>query len=212
MKNLTKKNTIGTILGSVFITLLLVGVGGYFGLPALFPNLNENLGDYLQEEDLEDYTKTEDLTDEGILLQTKYFETNVGGTISHDDLVYEKINNLELNITTTGNSKLIVAFEGRFVLQLGSSFDGGTKYNITLDISGVGNRTTSIHYYMGAAYGSIIEISDNVHISFETEILPAGTYSISLLWKSLFIASPIYSNLYLLNEYPSSLYAQEIAV
>jgi len=49
-------------MGSVFITLILVGAGGYFGLPALFPNLTVELGDYVEEDDL---------TDDGILLQSK---------------------------------------------------------------------------------------------------------------------------------------------
>ena len=60
-------------MGSVFITLILVGAGGYFGLPLVFPNLNENLTDYV---------KTEDLTDGGgMLLQTKSNESQTAANI-----------------------------------------------------------------------------------------------------------------------------------
>nr|QEE17960.1 hypothetical protein DSAG12_03798 [Candidatus Prometheoarchaeum syntrophicum] len=198
-------------MGSVFITLLLVGAGGYFGLPLLFPNLNDDLTSYLEEEDLEDYTKTEDLTDDGILLQTKYNESQIGATIQSYDLVYEKIPDPELSITTGGNSKLSVAFEGVILQQLGASFVGNTIYNITLDILGVENRTTNIYYTLNSAYGATIEISRNVHISFETDILSAGTYSIALFWKSTISHPAGHSNLYFITGYPRSIYAQEIA-
>jgi hypothetical protein len=99
VKNLAKTNTIGTIMVSVFITLLLVGVGGYFGLPALFPNLNE------------------DLTVEGDILQTKYNEWETAASVFWTDNIYEKMPDTELNITTNGDSKLIVSFEGTFMLR-----------------------------------------------------------------------------------------------
>ena len=204
MKNLTKNNnTIGTILGSVFITLLLVGTGAYFGLPALFPNLNADLGDYVEKDDL---------TGEGILLQTKYVEVQTSSFfIRDDDQVYQNMPDTELNITTTGNSKLNVVFIGAFFLQIYPDFFGYTKYNITLDISGVGNRTTSILYLSHLASGIKTEISDNVQISFETEVLPAGTYSISVLWKSSYTIADGMTLLILKHDIPRSIYAQEIA-
>ena len=204
MKNLTKNNnTIGTILGSVFITLLLVGAGGYFGLPALYPNLNADLGDYVEKDDL---------TGEGILLQTKYVEVQTSSFfIRDDDQVYQNMPDTELNITTTGNSKLNVVFIGAFFLQIYPDFFGYTKYNITLDISGVGNRTTSILYLSHLASGIKTEISDNVQISFETEVLPAGTYSISVLWKSSYTIADGMTLLILKHDIPRSIYAQEIA-
>ena len=128
VKNLAKNNTIGTILVSVFITLLLVGVGGYFGLPILYPNLNA------------------DLDDEGNILQTKYNESQTYSHISWYDYDYEKMSDMELNITTSGNSKLRVTFECPVILHLNNIYEGATKYNITLDVSGVENRTNSIYY------------------------------------------------------------------
>ena len=202
MKNLDKNNTIGTILGSVFITLLLVGVGGYFGLPALFPNLNADLGEY---------TKTEDLTDDGILLQTKYLEVKTQISIVDTDLVEEKMPDTELNITTTGNSKLRVAFDALFLIHLSSSFSGGTRYNITLALSGVRNQTTRVSYFSSPGLGTTIEESYSPHIDFETGILPAGTYSISLYWNSNNAATSGSSQLFSLDGYSRSIYVQEIA-
>jgi hypothetical protein len=193
VKNLTKKNTIGTILGSVFITLLLVGVGGYFGLPLIYPILNE------------------DLTDEGILLQTKYYENKTQIFIVDTDLVEEKMPDTELNITTSGNSKLRVAFDALFLIHLDSAFSGGTRYNITLVLSGVRNRTTRVSYFSSPSLGTTIEESYSPHITFETGILTAGTYSISVYWKSNNAASTGSSMLFSLDGYARSIMAQEIA-
>ena len=190
-------------MGSVFITLILVGAGAYFGLPALYPNLNADLGDYIEKDDL---------TGEGILLQTKYMEVQTSSNLLRDDdQVYQKIPDTELNITTTGNSKLNVAFVGAICLQMNKDFHGYTKYNITLDISGVGNRTTRIIYLSDSGVGTKTELSDNVQISFETEILPAGTYSISVLWKSTYTIADGATFLHFNYDIPRSIYAQEIA-
>jgi len=192
VKNLTKTNTIGTILGSVFITLLLVGVGGYFGLPVLYPILNEGSDD------------------EGIILQTKYNESYTAANIFWTVVDYEKIPDTGINITTSGNSKLNVVFEGALMLRLGSTLQGYTKYNITLDISGVGNRTTCIYAGKDSTLDEELELPCNTHISFETGILPAGTYSISIFWSSV-IAPTGWSQLFILDEYPRSIFVQEIA-
>ncbi|MHA1476143.1 MAG: hypothetical protein ACTSQ5_13280, partial [Promethearchaeota archaeon] len=121
-----------TIMGSVFITLILVGAGGYFGLPFLFPNLNEDLSNYLDEEDLDGYVKFENLTIDGIILQTKYNESYTAANIFWNVADYENIPDTGLNITTSGNSKLSVAFEAVLMLRLGSTFTGDSIYNITL--------------------------------------------------------------------------------
>ncbi len=173
MKNVAK--TIGTIFGSVFITLLLVGVGGYFGLPLLYPNLNENLGEY---------AKTDDITDEGILLQTKYLEVGTDAYILDTAVVEAKMADTELNITTAGNSKLIVAFNCMFLLHLDAAFTGGTRYNITLVLAGVQNRTTRISYFTSPGLGTTIEETYSAYLTFETGILTAGTYSLAVYWKS----------------------------
>ena len=211
MKNLAKTNAIGTILGSVFITLLLVGVGGYFALPLLYPNLNADLTNYVEEVDLGDYTKTEDLTDEGILLQTKYYENKTQIYISDTDLIEEKMPDTELNITTTGNSKLRVMFDGMFLIHMNDLFSGGTRYNITLALSGVKNQTSRISYFSSPGLGVTIEESYHPHISFETGILPAGTYSISVYWNSINNATTGSAQIFTLDGYPRSIYAQEIA-
>ena len=97
------------------------------------------------------------------------------------------------------------------MLRLGSTFSGYTLYNITLDISGVGNRTTGIQAGIDTAQGTDWEIPCNIYISFETEVLPAGTYSISVLWCSTVTPTSGWSQLFILSDYPRSIYAQEIA-
>ena len=119
----------------------------------------------------------------------------------------------ELNITTTGNSKLSVAFDAMFLLHLDSVFSGGTRYNITLVISGVKNRTTRISYFETPGSGHTIEETYSTHLSFETGILSAGTYTISVYWKSNNAATG-FSQLIASGGgfiYPRSISAQEIA-
>jgi len=198
-------------MGSVFITLILVGAGGYFGLPLLFPNLNEDLSNYLEDEDLDGYVKFENLTIDGIILQTKNNESYTAANIFWNVADYENIPDTGLNITTSGNSKLNVAFEGAFMLRLGSTFMGVTEYNITLDIVGVGNRTTGIYAGINSGMGTDWEVPCNTHISFETGILPAGTYSISVFWSSAIAPDAGWSQLFILDEYPRSIFVQEIA-
>ncbi len=96
-------------------------------------------------------------------------------------------------------------------LRLGSTFSGYTKYNITLDISGDINRTTAIYSGIDVALGTDWEIPCNTHISFETGILPVGTYTISIYWSSAVAPSAGWSQLFILDEYPRSIYVQEIA-
>ncbi len=200
MKNVAKQ--LGTILGSVFITLLLVAVGGFFGLPILYPNLNADLDNYIEDGDL---------TDEGILLQTKYFEVQTNFAIGDTEFDAIKIPDTEVNITTTGNSKLSVAFEGAFYLLLSSAFEGYAVYNITLDIAGVDQRATRIEFFEEISSGSACQIPCNLHISFETGILPAGTYEISVYWKSIVSPAAGTSNLCGVPGAPRSIYIQEIA-
>jgi len=77
-------------------------------------------------------------------LQTKFNESYTASNIFWNVFDYEKIPDTELNITTSGNSKLSITFEGVFMIRMGSTFIGDTRYNITLDISGVRNHVIRI--------------------------------------------------------------------
>ncbi|MHA1720441.1 MAG: hypothetical protein ACTSWX_02160 [Promethearchaeota archaeon] len=174
-----KNNAIRTILASVFITLILSGVGMYFGMPLLFPNLNADLNEYKDECNCI-------YEDRGNLLQIKSVEVNTVDYINDFNLTYTKIPGMELDITTNGNSSLYVTLEGLFFLYMDSSFAGFTGYNISLVVSGIGNRTTIISYYTQVGPSSFFHQSHNIFITYETGIISAGNYTISAYWRSIY--------------------------
>ena len=160
-------NTVGTILASVFITLIISGTGMYFGLPIVHPNI----------------VNDETLNNE-VVIQTKYQESNSTIVIWDDDLEPSVMPGMEMNITTQGNTKLSVSFDVQIELTLVDNFDMEAMYNITLQIEGVKQETVRIlEYHMNPIDGEMRK-SLYVQISFETGILPAGTYDISVLWCS----------------------------
>ncbi len=121
----------------------------------------------------------------------------------------------EINFTTQGNTKLAVSFEATILFHLSSDFSISTKYNITLAIIGVQNKSTRISYYTNAPLGNIKEDVENVHISFETSSLPAGTYTITAYWHSLIDATHGTTQLVAATnsyQYPRSIYVQELKI
>lgn len=199
-------SSIGTILASVFITLILSGAGMYFGMPLLFPNLNADLdvdNEYLDENALNEYLNEHEYIDEnalnesleeneyidvdvGNLLQTKSVEVNTVDYINDFDLTYTKMPGMELNITTSGNSSLYVSLEGLFFLGMDNLFSGFTGYNISLVVSGIGNRTTMIYYYIQTSLSAFVYQSHNIYMTFDTGIISSGDYTISVYWRSVF--------------------------
>jgi hypothetical protein len=91
----------------------------------------------------------------------------------------------ELNITTNGNSSLLVSFSAMSIITLDVAFTFRAGYNVSLIVENGGNRTIEVDYYDGgAAYGSIRQISMDLYINYLTPKLPAGTYTVNVYWKS----------------------------
>ena len=180
-----KSNTVGTIFASVFITLILSGTGMYFGLPLVYPNLANNDSDIVTQDDLDDYVLKNETLNNEVVVQSKYHENNSTEVIWDYDLTPSVMPGTELNITTQGNTKLSVSFDAQFELTLVNAFDGGAFYDIKLQIEGVKQETFKILEYHGEPIVGQTENSIYVQISFETGILPAGTYNISVLWCSV---------------------------
>jgi len=191
-------NAVGTILASVFITLIISGTGMYFGLPIVYPNITNN----------------ETLNNE-VVIQTKYQESNSTILIWDDDLTPSVIDGMEMNITTHGNKKLSVSFDTQIELTLADTFDMEAMYNITLQIEGVKQESVRIlEYHMNPIDGEMRK-SLYVQISFDTGILPTGTYDISVLWCSQIDTdhlSRLSSGIYYGDNLIRSITAQEITV
>ena len=105
-------NQIGTVIAIVFITLLISGAGMYFGLPALFPNMNEDLSDLVDSDELE----TELGNYPGIILQTQIYENDTTTHIGDGHEAVAPMPNTAMNFTTQGGSKIKVSFDAMFVL------------------------------------------------------------------------------------------------
>ncbi|UYP45496.1 hypothetical protein NEF87_001781 [Candidatus Lokiarchaeum ossiferum] len=198
-----KPNTLGIIIASVLITLVVTGTGMYFGLPLLFPNLTADLSEYDQSEEIEN------ITTKGILLQTQYAEFTQYLSIYDSDLVPEIMTGTNLTITTQGSSKLHVIFTENFVARFGPSFSGDAIFNVTLSIVGIQNKTLSILESRMSATGTQEQQNRFAQITLETATLPAATYSIIMYWYST--QDPT-GSAYLFTYDSRALYAQEIAV
>ncbi len=208
-------NTVGTILASVFITLMVSGAGMYFGLPLVYPNMTNNDSDLVTQDDLDDYVLKNETLNNEVVIQTKYQESNSTIVIFSNNLDPSVMPDMEMNITTQGNTKLSVSFDAQIELTLVDGFDFEAMYNITLQIEGVKQETVRILEYHENPIDGEMRKSLYVQISFETGNLLAGTYDISVLWSSQFDTtslSRLSSGIYFGDNLVRSITAQEIKV
>jgi hypothetical protein len=162
---MSSKSIIGSMIGSILITLGIVWSLGFFGV---IPGVD---------------TKN-------TLIQTKYGEWNSPAFIYDDDLSYVQMTDTELTITTSGNTRLLAIFSAMSIMTLDMNFQYRVGYNVSLVVGVVGNRTIQVDYYDGQpATGYIRQLSMGIFINYMTPILPAGSYSIGIYWKSGFDAT-----------------------
>jgi len=159
------KSIIGSMVGSIVITLGIIWGLAFIGF---IPGVD---------------TKN-------TVIQTNYGEWNSPAYIFDNQLSYVKMEDTELTITASANSRLLVSFSAMSIMTLDSAFTFRAGYNISLVVENMGNRTIQADYFDGgAAYGSIRQISMNLYINYLTPNLPAGTYKVEVYWKSGFDAT-----------------------
>ena len=159
------KSIIGSMVGSIVITLGIIWGLAFIGF---IPGVDT----------------------QNTVIQTKYGEWNSPAYIFDNQLSYVKMEDTELTITASANSRLLVSFSAMSIMTLDSAFTFRAGYNISLVVENMGNRTIQADYYDGGgAYGSIRQISMNLYINYLTPNLPAGTYKVELYWKSGFDAT-----------------------
>ena len=159
------KSIIGSMVGSIVITLGIIWGLAFIGF---IPGVDT----------------------QNTVIQTKYGEWNSPAYIFDNQLSYVKMEDTELTITASANSRLLVSFSAMSIMTLDSAFTFRAGYNISLVVENMGNRTIQADYYDGgAAYGSVRQISMNLYINYLTPNLPAGTYKVEVFWKSGFDAT-----------------------
>ncbi|MCK4379802.1 MAG: hypothetical protein KAW51_01610 [Candidatus Lokiarchaeota archaeon] len=123
------------------------------------------------------------------MLQSIYHEANTQAYINDIDTTYEKVPDTEVNITIEENSRILVSFCSVVTLHIGANFDISMNFFIVLDIEGVENRTLRIHFYDNSGtYLAIRELTHSANMVYQTDTLTAGTYTVSVYWKSEFDA------------------------
>ena len=183
------KSVFGSIIGSTIISVLIMGVLLFFIGPMLLPGLTEQDADLQNKyEDLQ--IMYDELAEKDLVLQYKYDEWNTAAYIwDHDDSSYMKMEDTEINITIEPDSRIYATFSAMALLSLDDSFAVRSSYNISLVVEDVVNRTIMVIFYDGAPATSYYrETSVNIYINLVTEILPAGTYTVAIYWKSTFNA------------------------
>jgi hypothetical protein len=161
------KSSAGSIIASVLISLILMSAIIYFGLPFLFPSINE----------------------ENKLAQVQSGTWNSPSFIFDNDLAYQKMEDTELDIETEGASFLIVSFKALAIMTLDSSFNIRSSYNVTLSVEGIKNETKQYVYYdSSGSTGAFRQLTYTIDILLITDILSSGTYTVSVFWKSTFDA------------------------
>jgi len=178
---MSAKSVIGSIVGGVICSVLVMAGLLYFIGPILLPGLTEQDSD-LQNKYNDLLDQYNNLTEQDLVLQYKYQEWNSTAIITHDDLVYEKMNETELSITIQENSRLMITYSSMAKLWLSYFFTGSVAYSISLVVEGVGNRTFSIiHFDIAPSPGAWFrDLTYNLNTDYLTGPLSAGTYDITM--------------------------------
>jgi hypothetical protein len=159
----------GSIIGSIIGSVAIVAVLAFFMIPLVFPAVNTN----------------------SILLQSKFGEWNSPAYLFDDQTAnYIKMTDTEINITTSGNSRISMTFSAIGLLSLNPNFNIRNSYNISLVVVGVSNRTFEVAFYddSGATL-SYRQLTLNLYSNYVSQPLPAGTYTTAVYWKSTFDAA-----------------------
>ncbi len=150
---------------SVIVSLLIMAPIAYFVLPVLYPDMKD-----------------------GGTVQFVYKEFDDRTYLPDNVLDFELINQTTLTITTLGNSFLSILFVMQTVITMSNDMDGALQFEISLVVSGVGNRTIKVAYFRQGPTGNYSEVPADVTISYVTDTLVAGNYTISVYWRSVWDA------------------------
>ncbi len=158
-------NMIGAVLLSMVLTLTLTGVGIYFGLPLLYPKIE---------------------TEEGLVVEVQVLALDTYAAISDDYDVwnYHLIPSTNLTITVEENARLLTRFSALGFLTYSGGFINHTIFDIKLTVDGVGDKITSVRYFLQSAATDYVQLTQTIYVEYFTPALTAGTYNVSVYWRS----------------------------
>jgi hypothetical protein len=185
--------SIKVYLANVLTAILILAPATYFLMPVLYPNIVNDA--------------------DGILLQSEYILFDTEAQIYDNELTYSMMPNTTWLITTQGSSSLNILFTATGNMYLNGAWREKSEYLIDLVVGGFVNRDILLAFYdFGPVVGDYRYVSFDITINLDTGVLTAGTYNISVYWRStedavgsnyLRIYSPA-------NDYERSLLIQEI--
>ncbi len=156
-------------IGSVLVSILILAPATYFLLPVLYPNMKNEV--------------TDEVT--GIVLQSEYFLFDSEERIYDHDLTYQMMNGTTCLVQTQGNSSLTILFSAVGHMFLNGAWREKSEYLIDLVVGGFVNRAVIHAFYdFGPVVGDYRYVSFDLTINLDTGILTAGTYNISVYWRS----------------------------
>lgn len=174
---------------SILITSIIsvvIGAGiAYVGIPAVDPTYNTESMTATQTIS-QTVTQTVSTPQTGVI-QEKVKSWQDESYISDSQLSWQLMNQTQYNFTTSGNSYIVVQFSAPYLVYLDPTFTGAARWEVSLVISGQGNTTVRIEFSdAGPATGSWRELTYSPTLSMMTGKLPAGTYTCSVYWRSIF--------------------------
>jgi hypothetical protein len=177
----------GGAVAAIIISIILsagLGIGAYFGLPYLFPGMGTPA--YVYQE----------------------FDSQI--IVYDSETTWKEFSSIHVNFTKEHDSRIEAFFDSS--LLLGVFSDERYEFEFALCVQNAGNRTVYVGYYDPDFTSSFVEITNSFHIMYVSDILPAGTYKVSLWGRSLVDTAAMgYAiiNVPLVN-YTTSLTVQEI--
>ncbi|MFX0175288.1 MAG: hypothetical protein ACFE85_03545 [Candidatus Hodarchaeota archaeon] len=156
---MSSKAIVGSIIGSIVGSVAVMTLLTMFVMPMFLPGM------------------------QSIVLQSIYVETSSQASIPDDLVIYQPVPDMEINITIKQNSRILATFSAEGSMTIDGSLVGSVNYYIAIVIEGIGNHTQRVHFYDGDGDTGIREFAVNLFDIYQTNILPAGTYSVTIYWK-----------------------------
>ncbi|MBD3187225.1 hypothetical protein GF325_10380 [Candidatus Bathyarchaeota archaeon] len=153
----------GKIVG-LFLAALVLGAAGGYGAVWFFPPSS---------------------TVSGSIIKEKKVESRTQDALFDNEMIATLVDDMELNITTKGNSYLKMRFSTPCVVHLASTFDGNSQFNLSLHLDGKLRDDMVIFSYHQSASGYIEEYGLTILLECTTETLAAGTHVVNVTWWSM---------------------------
>ncbi|TXT54190.1 MAG: hypothetical protein BAJALOKI2v1_800017 [Promethearchaeota archaeon] len=136
--------------------------------------------------DTNDTDSDSSLNDSGKILQTKKVSSRSIAYITDGDETKTEMAAMNIQITTEGESYLVMRFFTQLYLVLPDDFKERVDFNISIEFEGQGVCECMIHHYVRPGpLGNETDITYPIYLEHITDTLSAGTYNVKIVWYSI---------------------------